>query len=175
MPREIPAILSAALTDLMARLGARGSGTKPPAPGTAPPPPAAAAGEAPAVRFDLADPAARAASPAAADDGGAQAAGANRAPDVLSPGRLAGMRDRAITQTDLQGSTRARADLTPADDPDAEARARAWAIQSLARENTLGLIDRMARRAVPPPQAGSPGGPAAARQPADPPRTLAIL
>ena len=53
--------------------------------------------------------------------------------------------------------------------------ARAWAIRSLARENTLSMIGRIARMAEPPEKAKAPAesdGTGRAAQPAEP-KTLA--
>lgn len=58
--------------------------------------------------------------------------------------------------------------------PDDEALARAWAVSSIARENRLSIIDRIARMAEPPPEtakASEEGAGAASRPPE--PKTLA--
>ncbi|MFC0339678.1 hypothetical protein [Paracoccus niistensis] len=59
--------------------------------------------------------------------------------------------------------------------PDDEAMARAWAVRSLARENTLSMIERIARMAEPPEKAKAPAesdSPGRVAQPAEP-KTLA--
>jgi len=110
-------------------------------PATSPPAPAAGGN---AVRFDFSDPATHTGAPTATPATG-YAAPANPAPASIGAS--------TPIRTIAQAEPRKAMDGTltgPMADPDEEARARAWAIQSITRENTLGMIDRIVRMAAQP-------------------------
>lgn len=139
------------------------------------------------VRFDLSASVRQAAAgPAAAASAAEAEAAAGSAAPVAPAAALLG------NLASIKGAARQTAEAVPAKAPaipatgaepappiilDDEAAARAWAIQSLARENRLGLIEQIARVAERPQASASaaPSKPAAAVPVAEAaePRTLA--
>jgi len=141
-----------------------------------------------AVRFDFSDPQAQAAASAvSAGPAARHAAPASpaAAPTPVSPAARdqATTPSAAVTRASAAGKANAAADpkeaaagprIEQAAEADDEAAARAWAIRSLARESTLGLIDRIARMTDEPAQTGAAPDDVRPDQKTPEPRTLAI-